>query len=308
MANAAGLVLSSPAKLNLFLEVLGPLPGGYHELLTVFERISLCDTIRLTPLASPEILIRSASKDIPCDRHNLAFRAAELALKAAQLRKGVLIEIHKNIPVGAGMGGGSSNAAAVLLGMNRLFQLGLDKAVLLRLADELGSDVAFFVGGRRFAVGRDRGNELTYPQIPARIKFWHVLFVAHRNLITKDVYFRFDQAQKARKTGQNTAGSFRLTKKIEDVNILLSYLKKADIVSLNKKIYNRLSETVIDSYSFVSALKADLSKQGIQNVHMSGSGPTLFVIAKNQQDAQRVYDLARLRLSDRCRVFLAGTV
>lgn len=308
MESAPGLLLSSPAKLNLFLEILGPLPRGYHELLTVFERISLCDTIRLTRLSSPEILICSSSKDIPCDHRNLAYRAARLILKAAKIRKGVQIEIQKNIPVGAGMGGGSSNAATVLLGMNRLFRLGFNRAALLDLADELGSDVAFFVSDRRFAVGRDRGNELTYPRIPDQVRLWHVLFVTHQNILTKDVYFRFDEAQKSRKTGQNKAGSFKLTKKMQDVNILLSYLKKADIVSLNRKIYNRLSETVIDSYSFVSALKADLSKQGIQNVHMSGSGPTLFVISKDHQDAQRIYDQARLRLSDKCRVFLAGTV
>ncbi|MFA5038185.1 MAG: 4-(cytidine 5'-diphospho)-2-C-methyl-D-erythritol kinase [Candidatus Omnitrophota bacterium] len=308
MASSRSLLLSSPAKLNLFLEILGQRPDGYHELLTVFERISLYDTIRLTEIPSPEIIIHSASRDIPLDRANLAYRAAELIFEYCGIKKGVRIEIGKQIPVGGGVGGGSSNAACVLTGLNRLFSLGLDRQSLFVLANQLGSDVAFFISGRRFAVGRGRGGDLSYPKIPQKVRLWHVLFVPNRNILTKDVYERFDRGQKEPKMPQKPPGIFKLTKKCQDVNILLSYLKKADFVSLNRKIYNRLSETVMDSYSFVSEIKSDLSKQGLHSVHMSGSGPTLFTIFRNRKIAQGVYEQARLRLSDRCRIFLAGTV
>lgn len=307
MAASASLVLSSPAKLNLFLDVLGRRPDGYHELLTVFERISLSDTIRLTRIPSSRIIVSSSSKDIPLDRNNIAYRAAELVLKSKGIKKGVKIDIEKRIPVGAGMGGGSSNAATVLKGLNRFFKLGFKQPELMEMANQLGSDVAFFVSGRRFAVGMGRGEVLSYPDLPLNLRIWHVLFVPFHKILTKDVYEGFDRAQKKALKQGKRGRILKLTKKEQDVNILLSYLSRTNVSSLNKKIFNRLSGTVIESYSFVSELKSDLSKLGLHSVHMSGSGPTLFVISRCQKFAQRVYDMARLRLSDKCRVFLAGT-
>ncbi|MDD5020033.1 MAG: 4-(cytidine 5'-diphospho)-2-C-methyl-D-erythritol kinase [Candidatus Omnitrophica bacterium] len=308
MASTHSLSLSSYAKVNLYLDVIGRRPDGYHELLTLFERISLCDTIRLTEISSDEIVIASDTREIPCDATNLAWKAADLIKRSFSVKKGVKIEILKRIPVGGGLGGGSSNAACVLSGMNRLFGLGLGRPVLVDLANRLGSDVAFFVSGRRFAVGRGRGGDLKGASIPSDVRLWHVLFVPPRNIITKDVYALFDRGSQRAKTGQNPKKTLTLTKNSENVNILLSYLRRGELSSLNRKIYNRLSETVEESYSFVSELRADLSKLGLKWVHMSGSGPTLFVICKDQKYAQRVYDEARARLFNKCRVFCTSTL
>jgi 4-diphosphocytidyl-2-C-methyl-D-erythritol kinase len=308
MACANSLLLSSPAKLNLYLDVLDRRPDGYHELLTLFERISLCDTIHLTEIQTDEIVLSCDSRLIPCDATNLAWRAADLVRRSFGIKRGVKIEIQKRIPVGGGMGGGSSNAATVLSGMNRLFGMRLGRPVLIDLANRLGSDVAFFVSGRRFAVGRGRGGDLTGVSIPPQVRLWHVLFVPPRNIITRDVYALFDRGSKRAKAGQNPRKTLTLTKNNENVNILLSCLKRGDFCSLNRKIYNRLSEIVTESYGFVSELRSDLSKLGFKWLHMSGSGPTLFVICKDQKYAQRVYDKAHARLSDKCQAFIAATL
>ncbi|MFB3918758.1 MAG: 4-(cytidine 5'-diphospho)-2-C-methyl-D-erythritol kinase [Candidatus Velamenicoccus archaeovorus] len=308
MASVNSLLLSSPAKLNLYLDVLGRRPDGYHELLTFFERISLCDTVRLTEIQTDEIVLSCDSRLVPSDAANLAWQAADLLRRSFGVKKGVKIEIQKQIPVGGGMGGGSSNAATVLLGMNRLFGMRLSRPVLVDLANRLGSDVAFFVSGRRFAIGRGRGGDLTGVSIPPRVRLWHVLFVPPKNIMTKDVYALFDRGSQRSRTGRNLRETLTLTKNNENVNILLSCLKEGDLRFLNRKIYNRLSEIVIESYGFVSELRTDLSKLGFKWLHMSGSGPTLFVVCKDQKYAQRVYDKARARLSDKCHVFIAATL
>lgn len=302
------LLIFSPAKLNLFLDVLCKRPDGYHEILTLFERISLSDSIHLTELSSDEIVISSTSRDIPCNGDNLAYKAAEL-LKASQgIKRGIKIDIEKNIPVCAGLGGGSSNAASVLLGLNKLFGLKLKQKTLLSYANRLGSDVAFFILGRKFALGRGRGGDLEVLPMPKNAALWHLLFVPRMKVATKDVYEAFDREKKGMDCPKNPLKSLKLTKKTHDVNILLSHLKRKNILLLNRNIYNRLSETVMKSYSLVSELKSDLSKYGLKNVHMSGSGPTLFANFRSRDDAVRVLEDVRYRLSDRCDMFLTSTL
>ncbi len=302
------LLLDAPAKLNLFLDVLDKRPDGYHGLVTLFERITLFDRIRLTPLSDEGIVVSSESPDIPLDENNLAYKAAELVKRSQGIRHGVKIEIEKNIPVGAGLGGGSSDAAAVLLGLNKMFSLKLSIETLLAYANRLGSDVAFFIFNRNFAVGRDRGGDLEKAALPRDYKLWHLLFIPHVKIITKDVYFLHDQEEKIQKNSENTQNSLKLTKNEDDVNILISNLKNGDLNSLNRNIYNRLSSTVMKSYSLVSELKADLSKLGLDEVHMSGSGPTLFMNFAEKSDAQAVFGRIHDRISDRCRLFLASTL
>lgn len=295
--------VSSPAKLNLFLNVLAKRPDGYHSIETLFERISLCDTLRLTELSSDEIVIASENRQIPVDGRNIAYQAASLLKESLGVSKGVKIEIVKNIPVAAGLGGGSSNAASVLMGLNKLFGLKLSRQTLVSYANRLGSDVAFFILNRKFAIGRQRGGDLEAVPVPKGLILWHLLFVPALKVMSREVYGLLD----LEKRGQNKARSLKLTKKIYDVNILISYLRKGSISSLNQHIYNRLSETVMKSYGLVSELKADLLKSGLKYVHMSGSGPTLFTTLKRKNEAERLYEALSARLSDRCRIFLAST-
>lgn len=290
-----------PAKLNLFLDVLNKRPDGFHNILTLFERISLADTIRLTEINNDEIVIMSSSEDIPRDQGNLAYQAADLLRRSQGIKKGVKIELKKEIPVGAGLGGGSSDAASTLMGINKLFGLKLSKGTLVSYANRLGSDVAFFILNKRFAIGKERGGELGPVVMPNSLIFWHILFVLPIKIMTKDVYGLWDKLQNSKK-------SLKLTKKPHDVNILISYLKRNDVSSLNRNIYNQLSETVMNSYGLVSGLKADLLKSGLKHVHMSGSGPTLFTTFKKQKEAQTAFEDMTHRFSHRCRVILTSTL
>ncbi len=305
---AKHIKIASHAKLNLFLDVLNKRIDGYHNILTLFERISLSDYITLTEINSDEIIISSRNKDIPCDEANLAYRAADLIKRSQGVLRGIKIEIEKNIPVGAGLGGGSSNAASVLLGLNHLFRLKLNRKTLIAYANQLGSDVAFFILNTRFAVGTDKGGDLKIAPVPDNIKLWHLLFVPEVKVMTRDIYGLFDKEENALKKAKKRGKSLKLTKKTYDVNILLSHLKRRDIFLLNQNIYNRLSVTVMKSNRLVSALKTDLLKLGLGSVHMSGSGPALFSVFRDKRGAQRVLKKLRDRLSDRCSIFLVSTL
>jgi 4-diphosphocytidyl-2-C-methyl-D-erythritol kinase len=289
------LTLISPAKINLYLDVLGRRPDGYHELATLFERVSLADTLTLTVTRTPGIKIASNDPRIPCDETNLAHKAAVLLFKESGVKAGCRIHIKKVIPIGGGMGGGSSNAACVLMGLNRLLGKKLSKKRLIELADRLGSDVAFFILEKPFAVGRGRGNQLEPVRMNRPLRLWHVLVAPPVQALTAAVYRAYD------------AGDFRLTTPGLDVNICLSYLRKRDAISLDRCLFNRLSEVVYRSMSLVSDLKRDLCEFGKVNVHMSGSGTTLFTIHGSRREAERLARLAKRRWRGRCRVLTAST-
>lgn len=290
------LEIPSCAKINLFLDVLGTRPDGYHDLVTLFERITLKDTIRLTEISSDEIVVTSRGESVPTDETNLAYQAAELIKRSQGIKRGVRIDIEKVIPVGAGLAGGSSNAASVLVGLNKLFGLKLGKKTLLAYANRLGSDVAFFVFNSSYALGLGRGGELKAVSQPKKRILWHLLFCPAIKVLTKDVYGLLDREKK-----------IKLTKKSLDVNILISYLKRKDPVLLNRHIYNRLSETVMRSYGLVSDLRRDLLKAGLRFVHMSGSGPTLFTVFSNREEAEKAREKLSRRFQDRCRIYLVST-
>src|SRR3989339_1839042 len=140
-----GVRVLSYAKLNLYLEILDKRPDGYHNLETIFERVSLADEIVIKRAPGNSIKIETDSPDIPKGSGNLAYQAAEFLKKNFGIFAGLVIKIKKRIPVGAGLGGGSSNAANTLLGLNYLWDLGLRAEELKEYASRLGSDVAFFI-------------------------------------------------------------------------------------------------------------------------------------------------------------------
>ena len=168
----AELHLRANAKINLFLEVLDKRPDGYHNIETVFQSIALHDVIVLRENTSGTVEIRCDHPLVPLDSFNLAYRAAELLSNESGKRYGVQIHIVKKIPIGAGLAGGSTDAAATLIGLNELWRLGYNVEDLLRLGSELGADVPFCIMGGT-ALGRGRGDELTrltpFPEIPVVI-------------------------------------------------------------------------------------------------------------------------------------------
>ncbi len=189
--SAARVVVKAFAKINLGLRIVGKRPDGYHEIETIFQSVDLFDTVRLEPVEEQKIYVEITSPwALPTGRENLVYRAAELMLPYVEGKTGVRIYLEKRIPVGAGLGGGSSDAAATLVGLNALFELGFDDAQLKALAQELGSDVPYFlIGG--LCRGRGRGEVLT--RLEPKLRNYQFLLVQPDcSLATEAVYRQYD--------------------------------------------------------------------------------------------------------------------
>lgn len=263
--------LKSPAKVNLYLEVLRKRKDGFHEIETVFERINLFDTLRVKKIKKGIKILSSG--EIPLGRENLAYQAAEKFLRRFNLPWGVEIRIVKRIPVAAGLGGASSNAASVLLALNRISGLNLEKEKLSSLAKEIGSDVNFFLAQKARAIGRGRG-ELIAP-LKAKRKLHLVLVNPGLEIKSKWVYQRL---------------RLGLTRPRDDVKILLRALEKSDLDGLSDALFNRLEEVVLPHAKIIVRIKEALNSLGIRAVLMSGSGSSVFGIVGTGKEAK---DLAQ---------------
>ena len=261
------MVIKSPAKLNLFLKVLGKRSDGYHRIETIFERIDLCDKIVLKKRPSG-IKIVSSRKDLPTDETNLAHKAASALLAKTRVSHGVTIEIKKNIPISAGLGGGSSNAASVLLGLNRLYGFGFGLKELLPLARKLGADVAFFTHELSFAKGVSRGDVIT--PIASGFKLWHIVIMPPFGLSAKEVY---ECIGLCRESGRNGASA------------VIKAVKNKNLTGLNGLLYNSLEEAVLARSSEIRRIKEGLAGVTKQKTLVSGSGPAVFGLASSRKEA-----------------------
>lgn len=262
------LVLRASAKVNLALEVLGRRPDGYHEIATVLQAIDLSDRLVLED-ADGGIELRCDTQAIPTDRQNLAWRAADLLRRAAGVARGVRIRLWKRIPVAAGLGGGSSDGAAVLYGCNRLWRLGWDTARLATLATELGMDVPFFLrGGRALATGR---GEILRPLPPAP-GLTLVIVNPGVPLSTREVY--------ARVPGDLRGDGTR-------VAALVRALDRGPR-AVAAALHNALEGVVERRCPVLGELKAALAKAGALGCVMSGSGPTVVGVAASARHARAI--------------------
>jgi 4-diphosphocytidyl-2-C-methyl-D-erythritol kinase len=198
------LRLKSYAKLNLYLQVRNIRRDNYHNIITLFEKISLHDEIRIKPRRDGKIRVTCNNKDVPSGEANLAYRAAYLLRQKAGIDNGADIHINKRIPVAAGLGGGSSNAASAILGLNRLWNLNFSREKLLSVASQAGCDVPFFLYDTSFALGTGRGDKIkALPGIKG--KLWHVLVAPDMPVSTPLVYKELDRqsgsVKKSRLTG-----------------------------------------------------------------------------------------------------------
>lgn len=258
----------SPAKINLFLDVLSKREDGYHEIETVLQVIDIYDEVTLRD-RKEGIKIICPKEGVPRGKGNLAYQAAEVILKATHLDRGVEIEIKKEIPVAAGLGGGSSNAAAVLIGLKELWNLrSLNKERLQSLAKGLGMDVPFFIEGGR-ALGKGRGEELT----PLREwkPFWLTIVVPDFKVSTAWVYQSLNLG---------------LTRKRKQIRIITNDLKTWSGRDWGSILYNRLEEVTEKKYPRVRRIKERLRALGGVAL-MSGSGPAVFGIFPGRQQAER---------------------
>ena len=262
------LKFKTPAKVNLGLHVHGKREDGFHELETIFQMVSLFDDVELELLSSG-IKLECDTPGIPTDDTNLVCKAALLLRKSYQVEgKGVSIRLKKKIPFGAGLGGGSGNAAGVLMGLNRLWDLNIDREKLFTLAAELGSDVPFFLTSP-CALGKGRGERLKV--LESCSKFQVLLVFPGFPIATSWVY------QSLR---------LKLTKRPNNISILRKNLSLSNITSLGSQLYNDLESVVIQKFPEVKVVKDELWAWGALGVLLSGSGSTVFGIFDDPEKAQ----------------------
>ena len=266
------MIVKSYAKVNLYLQVLSKRKDNYHNLITVFERINLTDKISLKSRPDDLITLKCDSPAVPKDKTNLCFRAAMLLKDSCRVKKGVDIEINKRRPVGAGLGGGSGNAAATLLGLNKLWGLNLNLSRLVSLAKKIGCDVPFFIYDAPFALGTSRGDKIKPLGKLKKIKLWHVLVFPKVKVSTPLIYGKFDIIS-------------GLTRPNYDVKILTSTLVKYPSILNSGGLFNSLEAVTEREYPEVSLIKISFQKLGQTAILMSGSGPTVFSLAKSRKEA-----------------------
>jgi 4-diphosphocytidyl-2-C-methyl-D-erythritol kinase len=269
--NASGrrLAVSASAKVNLTLEVLGKRSDGYHEIATVLQAVDLADRIMLED-ASDSVVFGTDSPNVPPDADNLVARAAALLKHAAGVERGARLRLEKRIPVAAGLGGGSSDAAATLLGLNRLWRLRWSLGRLAEVAAVLGSDVPFFLrGGRALATGRGE----CVRRLEGGGGYAIVLVNPNLALSTREVYGRV--TERVFSDGARTQAMIRA-------------LARRNAAQVAASLYNGLERVVEPAYPVIGQMKAALVGAGALGAAMSGSGPTVFGIARSRDHARQI--------------------
>lgn len=258
-----GICLNAPAKINLFLHVVGKRPDGYHNLITWMQKIDLCDVITLELSSGNGIILNSNSSEIPLDRSNLAVRAAEVFFSASSNVAGcaLTMNLEKKIPMGAGLGGGSSDAGTVLKGLNILFENEFSETELIVMARSLGADVPFFVVDHAAVIAEGIGDVMKPVE-----SLENVTFI----LVNPNIFV-------------STAWVFQnLTLTRAKKNSKLSCFQKCDAVSLSLDLmHNDLEQVTSKRHSEIDQIKKTLLTVGASRVLMSGSGSTVFGVFPN---------------------------
>jgi 4-diphosphocytidyl-2-C-methyl-D-erythritol kinase len=279
------MIWRAPAKINLFLRVLGKRGDGYHDIFSLMQKISIFDELSFSPL--PEgIKIKCSELELPTNENNLVFRAAELIFSHMGYLGGIEITLDKKIPLSAGLGGGSSDAAATLMALNELCSFGLNKKELMELGSKLGADVPFFIfGNSAFATG-----------IGDKLKICKNLPEIHVVLINP----QFPLSTKAVYSGLNLG----LTS--EKINYSIPrLLNQGDVV---RELYNDLEEVSLKLHPELGDLKQILLRHGALGALMSGSGPTVFGIYSDEKAARNASALIEKEFSSRYSIFFARSL
>ncbi len=277
--------LQAFAKINLGLDVLGKREDGYHEVRMIMQTIRMYDQVDMRKSVEPGIHLTTNKKYIPVDENNLVWRAAKLMMDTCGIIEGVSIHLHKVIPVAAGMAGGSSDAAATLVGMNRLFHCGLSKEKLMELGVQIGADVPYCVL-RGTALAEGIGEKLTV--LPPMPDCWILIGKPGISVSTKYVYTTLD-------LNTDTVHP--------DIDGMKKALEDGNLYGITERMGNVLQDVTIPAYPEVERIKEQMKTLGAVNAMMSGSGPTVFGIFDNEEKAQKACQ--KLRESGSCQqVFL----
>lgn len=267
--------LKALGKINLGLDVLGRRPNGYHDVRMVMQTVYLYDQILLEKTDKEGISLKTNLFYLPVNENNLAYRAAKMLIDEFTIKEGVHISLEKHIPVAAGMAGGSSNAAAVLYGMNRLFQLGLTDQELMERGVKLGADVPYCIM-RGTVLAEGIGEELT--PLPAMPKCHVLLAKPPISVSTQKVYEKLDAQE---------------VTKHPDIDGILLGLQTGDLKKITSSMGNVLENVTITGYPQIERIKDVMKEEGALNAMMSGSGPTVFGIYDDKMLARRA--AARIR-------------
>lgn len=290
--------LIAPAKINLYLEILGDRPDGYHELAMILQSIELADRIELRSLSTDTIRVHCNHPQVPLDASNLAYRAVELM--AQQFPDvfarfgGVEVIINKQIPVAAGLAGGSTDAAAVLVGVDMMWQLGLTQPELQDLAAKLGSDIPFCIaGGTALATGR--GEELSpLPDLDSL----YVVLAKDRNLMISTAWAYQTYRTQFGHTYVRDAQSLESRAHRVHSGPMVNAIYTKDGTKIAQLLHNDLEKVVLSTAPQVLQLREAFQSSGALGTMMSGSGPTVFALCESEAQAQEVQQKVRARIPD----------
>ncbi|MCG9126662.1 4-(cytidine 5'-diphospho)-2-C-methyl-D-erythritol kinase [Candidatus Poribacteria bacterium] len=280
MTTTDTIKVSGNAKINLYLDVVGKRADGYHNIETIFHSVALNDELILAKRAKKGISVNCTHPDVPTDKQNLVYKAAQALYETVGGFGGIDIHINKRIPVAAGLAGGSTNAAATLIGVNELFDLGLPDKVLSQIGGQLGADIPFCLhGGAAFGTGIGDVLETLRPLQDISV----ILINSGIQIQTKSV---FDKLH------------IPLTRNENKGIIVKSYFETGDITGIAENLFNLLEIPVFKKNTNLSKLKNEVSKQeGCLGVLMSGSGATLFALMENDSAAQQCMNYFKNRVS-----------
>lgn len=277
--------LRAMGKINLGLDVVRRREDGYHEVRMVMQMVNLYDKIKITKIRRPKIYISTNLKFLPIDENNIAYKAAKLLMEEFNPKSGVYIEIEKHIPVAAGMAGGSSDAATVLYGINRLFRLNLNKTQLMERGVKLGADVPFCIS-RRTSLCEGIGEIIT--PLPSMPDCYILIAKPGFSVSTKYVYENLD---------------IDSLKTHPDIDSLIDAINRQDIDGVAGRMENVLETVTAVKYPEIEGIKDLMRQKGALNAMMSGSGPTVFGIFNQKRLAKIAYEEVRKEASVR-NVFL----
>lgn len=281
------LSLLARAKINLGLDVLRRREDGYHEVKMVMQTVGICDRLDFMKLREDCIRISTDKEELPADEHNLIFKAVKLMKDTFGITEGVFVKLEKNIPIAAGMAGGSTDAAAAIHGMDQLFALGLSLEEKQRLGVKIGADVPYcLMGGTALSEGI---GEVLTALAPVPEAFL-VVAKPDINVSTKFVYENLHADRLIRHP---------------DIDGMVESIQQGDLKGITDRMENVLETVTVKRYPVIEEMKAFLKEHGAMNALMSGSGPTVFGVFEKEETARNAYE-AMVRRGFTDQVYLTG--
>ncbi|MGD1873495.1 MAG: 4-(cytidine 5'-diphospho)-2-C-methyl-D-erythritol kinase [Mastigocoleus sp.] len=281
-------ILTAPGKINLYLEIIGNRPDNFHELVMIMQSIDLADTIEIQASSLEKIRIRTNTSQLPTDQSNLAYQAVQIMQQrfpqASAQYGGVDISITKRIPIAAGLAGGSTDAAAVLVGIDLMWNLGLTRSELEEIAATLGSDIPFCIGGGT-AIATGRGEKIN----PLRgLSNQYIVLGKHRSLEVSTPWAYKTYREKFGDTYITDTNSFAEYANAVHSGGMVKAIMNQNISEIAQELHNDLEKVVLPSHPQVLQLRDKFKSTGVPGTMMSGSGPSVFALCESQQQAQEV--------------------